>query len=228
EVLTIEEDEVSDLTTSIDSIMGGGPESEFPSFETQNIDAGIACSLLPLRFLNFTALRYAELKYQLAWITADEINNSHFEVQRSNDGGKSFLKIGSITAYPDSREINHYQFIDHSAKPGQNYYRLKQIDLDGKFEYTPVRSVYFGNGSFNVEAYPNPVADVLYIQINDAEENGTIRLIDITGKEVLSMNSNAGSENIEVSVNALPPGAYTLLVNSGMNNYQQKIIITAN
>ena len=228
EVLSIQEDEVSDITTSIDSTMQGGPESEFPFFEPQEIDAGLACALLPLRFLNFTAMRFAELKTQLDWITADEINNSHFEIQRSNDGGKSFSKIGITTAYPNSRDVNHYQFIDHNAKPGQNYYRLKQIDLDGKYEYTPVRTVYFGNGKFNVEAWPNPASDVLYIQINDAEEKGTIRLIDITGKEVLLINSNAGSEKVEVSVNTLPPGAYTLLINAGLNNFQQKVIIVEN
>lgn len=228
EILSIQEDEVSDLTTSIDSIMGGGPESEFPFYQMQEIDPGLACALLPLRFLNFTATHYAELKSQLDWVTADEINNSHFEVQRSNDGGKSFSKIGTVHAHQDARDINHYQFIDHFAKPGQNYYRLKQIDLDGRSEYTPVRNVYFGNGKFNVEAWPNPVSDVLFIQINDAEESGTIRLIDISGREVLFMNSNSGSEKVEVSVNTFPPGAYTLLIDTGMNKYQQKIIITGN
>ena len=57
------------------------------------------------------------------------------------------------------------------------------------------------------------------------EESGTIRLIDITGKDVLSMSSNPGSEKIELSVNNVPPGAYTLLIKAGMNNFQQKIIV---
>lgn len=228
ETLTIQEDEVSDITTSIDSVMGGGPESEFPFYQTQMVDPVIACELLPLRFLNFTATKYAELKSKLDWLTADEINNSHFEIERSNDGGKTFFKIGTVTAYSDLREVNHYSFIDHHAKPGHNYYRLKQMDKDDRHEYTPVRNVYFSNGVFNVMAFPNPVADVLTIQINDAEETGTIQLIDITGKEMIHLAFDAGSEDIKIAVNAIPAGAYTLLITSGMNRHQQKIIIVGN
>ncbi|HUR31385.1 MAG TPA: T9SS type A sorting domain-containing protein, partial [Saprospiraceae bacterium] len=226
--ISIAEDQVGDLTVSIDSVMGGGVEDEYPSYVTYSIDSSIDCSILPVRFLNFTASRYDNLMSQLDWTTADETNNDYFEVQRSNDGGASFQKIGIVDASLIPRSINNYQFIDSFAKSGQNYYRLKQFDTDGKFMFSPVRNVLFGLGKFTVSAYPNPVADILNINIESADEPGKIFLYDILGREVMSIDFESGFSENQATVYALEPAVYTLVVTTGINHYEQKIVVIDN
>jgi hypothetical protein len=119
------------ISVSLDSVMNGGPEDEFPAYETYTIDSIAECGLLPLRVLSFNAAPFADLTSQLTWATAEEINTSHFEVQRSNDGGHTFFKIGIVNTNENFATVNHYQFIDKDAQQGKNYYRLKQIDTDG-------------------------------------------------------------------------------------------------
>ena len=226
--IDIIEDTVTDLTTSVDSAMGGGPYTEFPSYVTSTLDSTLDCSILPLRFLSFTAIRYGELKSQLDWITVDEVNNAHFEIQRSTDGGASFQSLGIVPAYAQPRAINHYQFIDEHASVGQNYYRLKQVDLDDKFQYSPVRNVFFGEGAFSVTAWPNPVADVLSVKINHAESGGIVKLIDVSGKEVFSEDFGIDVSEIKLMVSSMMPGAYTLSVTTGSNRFEEKIVVVKN
>lgn len=213
------------LSVSIDSANGGAPVDEFPSYATYTIDSTLDCSVLPLRFLHFTATRYAELQSQLDWTTADEINTSYFEIQRSNDGGASFYIIGSVEASRTPQTINKYLFIDEDAKPGNNYYRLKQFDRDGQFQFSPVRNVFFGTGAFIARVWPNPVADQLFINIQHASSAGTIQLIDIVGKEIISLNFENGFSDNRLFVDSLEPGVYTLLVKSGSEQYEQKIVV---
>jgi hypothetical protein len=226
--INIIEDEVTDLTASIDSVGGGGAETEYPSYVTSTLDSTLDCSILPLRFLSFTASRYDDRVSNLEWITVDEMNNSHFEIQRSTDGGFSFQPIGTVSAHTEPRAINYYQFFDQHAHSGQNYYRLKQIDLDDKFQYSQVKNVFFGDGAFIVNAFPNPVADILFLKINHAEETGRIMLFDVSGKEVFSKECAMTDEDIKVNVNGLQPGTYTLVVTSGANRYEDKIIVVGN
>ena len=68
----------------------------------------------------------------LSWKTASEINNSHFEIERSNNG-KDFIKIGEIAGQGTSNSTKRYQFTDKNPGSAQQYYRLKQVDFDGKF-----------------------------------------------------------------------------------------------
>lgn len=225
--INIVEDEVTDLTASIDSI-NGPAVTEYPSYVTSTLDSTLDCSILPLRFLSFTANRYDERISLLEWITVDEMNNSHFEIQRSTDGGNSFQSIGTVPAHTEPRAINYYQFLDQQAHAGQNYYRLKQIDLDDRFQYSQVRNVFFGSGAFIVKAWPNPVADILFININHAEEAGKIMLIDVSGKEILTQEFAMNEEDIKVDVNLLQPGTYTLVVTSGANRYEDKIVVVEN
>ena len=227
-VIEIVEDSTTDLTTSIDSTMGGGPESEFPSYVTSTLDSTLDCSILPLRFLNFTAIPVAYLQSQLDWVTVDEMNNSHFDIQRSNDAGKSFNKIGEVKGYANPRAINHYKYLDKHAKQGFNYYRLKQIDLDDQFQYSPVRSVYFGEGEFSITIWPNPVSDILFIRINQMEISGTLQVIDNLGKEVITRELQAGESNINLPVHHLHPGTYNVSLHIGAVTHEERIVVARN
>ncbi len=224
ESLNIVEDEATNLTTSID-LTGGGFVSEEPGYTTYTVSSDLECVTLPLWWLQFQASRYDELMAQLDWTTTDEINNSHFEIQRSNDNGRNFLTIGRVDAVSRDQAINSYQFIDLKAMAGKNYYRLKQVDFDGKYDFSPVRTVTFTSGAFSVKAWPNPASTEVTISINHADDSGKIILVDITGKQLVNKDFERGASDHELVVEDLQPGMYTLVVISGNNSYVEKIVI---
>ncbi len=222
--INLGEDMTTGYTTSID-LTGGGFVSEFPTYSTYAASWDQNCVTLPLHWLEFSALRYAELMSQIDWTTTDEINTSYFEIQRSNDNTRNFVTIGTVNAASISEPVNTYQFIDRKAMVGKNYYRIKQVDFDGKYEFSPARTVTFTSGVFNVTAWPNPASSDVTISINHADESGQITLIDLTGKPVFNQDFDRGTSDHALTVDHLQPGMYTLLVTSGDNRYVEKIVV---
>lgn len=93
-------------------------------------------SVLPVNFISLNGKLDGD-KAILTWSTATEFNNKGFEVQRSNDS-KNFYDMGFVNEHNNSSEINTYTYTDVKVAGGSNYYRLKQIDNDGKFTYSSV------------------------------------------------------------------------------------------
>lgn len=100
--------------------------------------ADLTSSPLPVDLISFTA-SISEFFVELNWSTASEVNNSHFEIYKSLDT-ENFERIGYVNGNGNSQYIVEYQFIDHNLK-GAQFYRLKQVDFDGQFEYSDVVSV---------------------------------------------------------------------------------------
>ncbi len=107
---------------------------------------------LPLHLLEFKAEKIANKKVLLTWKTADEVNSSHFDVERSFTG-LSWEKIAVVATIGQPGAEQSYQLTDQSPSNNYNYYRLKQIDIDNKFEYSPVRLIAFDN-SAAIKIYP--------------------------------------------------------------------------
>ncbi|MDH3651252.1 MAG: right-handed parallel beta-helix repeat-containing protein, partial [Saprospiraceae bacterium] len=124
------------------------------------IDVGVyeSAALLPISLVEFKAEAQSPDAVTLTWITASEINNDYFNVERSNDG-EAFNSIGSITSYGSNSQLElRYAFIDENPLNGRAYYRLKQTDFDGAFTYGPIRIIE-RNNSHESLAYPNPFVD---------------------------------------------------------------------
>ena len=121
------------------------------------------------------------------WATANEINLSHFVVQRSADG-KVFKSVGSVAAKGNS----FYSFIDElktkDQLPKTLYYRLQSIDKDGKYSFSDVRQVSFVNQQ-SVKIYPNPAKNSVTISCSNAKEISIINNIGITIKQFSNSNS---------------------------------------
>lgn len=133
--------------------------------------------LLPLTWKSFTAKLQQE-SVLLTWETANEINNDHFEVEHSTDG-INFSKIGEVTA---GNTIYHFTHNDPAA--GKNYYRIKQVDKDGKFSYSSVQLVAVNSDS-KVSVYPTLVTNELTISINDQLfGQGKLMIRDMTGRTI--------------------------------------------
>jgi hypothetical protein len=225
EYLDIVEDVTTDLTTSIDLTNNGGPITEFPGFTPAVLNWNQECIVLPLTWLDFQARRYDELVSKLDWSTADEINTAYFEVQRSNDNGRNFQTIGRVEATSVPTAVNAYQFMDRKALTGKNYYRIRQVDYDGRYDFSPIRTVTFATGKFAAKAWPNPASEEMTITIDHAVRDGRVLLVDFTGRQVREIDFNAGSTSHTLTVNDLQPGMYTLLISSGDDRLVEKIVI---
>ncbi|MBS1496154.1 MAG: T9SS type A sorting domain-containing protein [Bacteroidetes bacterium] len=180
---------------------------------------GIA-NILPLHLLYFTATKQ-EQKALLQWQTTNEINCSHFEIQRSSNR-IDFTKIGSTPA-ANSSGTHSYSFTDNLPVSGINYYRLVQVDLDGRFTYSPIVKLEFETNSQGIHVYPNPAANKISIAYTGHQKNVTLSIFDANGKQVmLKTFSNQGLLQTDVSM--LTNGVYIVLLNDEAQQTQTKFI----
>ncbi len=160
-------------------------------------------------------------KVNLAWKTATETNNSHFLIQRRWDTG-SFRTIGRKKGRGTTVEPHTYRFNDFSKRTGTLYYRLKQVDYDGTYEYSDVEAVNLrkssSNGPLAIQTvWPNPFTDVLRIQLHGLHQSGKgeVRLRSVSGHLVKQKTfiSDATNERISLeNLGGLPAGTYGLRV----------------
>jgi len=167
---------------------------------------------LPVSLTSFNA---ALLKGQstLTWETASETNNKGFEVLRSIDG-KEFTKIDFVNAKGqngNSSTALSYTYVDRTAKAGVNYYKLNQVDLDGKTElFKDVKSVNVSLAG-GVIVFPNPATTYVSVNAGSADFKGVkYEFFDASGKKVLSESAKA--EQQDISLGKLPASVYYLKI----------------
>lgn len=162
---------------------------------------------LPVKLARFEAAAERETA-RLYWETTEEVNASHFEVQRSLDG-RHWHRLGEVKARGNSTTLQEYTFSDHSPAEGVNYYRLRMIDTDGTFEYSDLRSLNFTLPDTEITLAPNPVSDVLKVNLRDNTGVRKIRLYSLEGQVLLNQNeyTDAG-----IAVRQLPAGLYFLTI----------------
>jgi hypothetical protein len=185
-------------------------------FEFADIDVG---GVLPLRLLSFDAFKKGNTA-KLEWKTDNEINTSHFDIERSIDGVR-FIKIGTVAALNTSG-INHYDFIDAQPSKGVNLYRLRQVDKNSREEFSGTAKVLF-SGSLNFIVYPNPATDKLKLQLSD---NGKwiSSIYDAAGRLVKQQSYNSGSTLLEISITTLAKGNYVIVLSNGLEQLTGKFV----
>lgn len=166
-------------------------------------------SPLPVEIVSFEA-NVVKSDVELKWITASELNNSHFEIERSFDGQR-FDKLTVVEGAGTTADLQTYKFMDETALAGINYYRLKQVDLDGGHEYLNVVTVNIETESPVISVLPNPVKDVARVRVEmGAVEAVDLQLLDTNGKLVKTIKiTNVGSIQ-EVNMEDVPAGIYFL------------------
>ena len=181
---------------------------------------------MPVKLSDFTATK-KENTVQLNWKTLSETNFSGFNIERSIDG-KNFETIGNIVAKGTASE---YTFVDNKLPTADKltiYYRLKQLDNNGKFDYSVVKSLTINNLPLTINFYPNPAKNNLFVSLGKIERsNATINLIDITGKIVKTQtitNTNSNS-SISIDVSNINKGVYFLVIKDGQNTNTNKVIV---
>ncbi|MFZ1678237.1 MAG: T9SS type A sorting domain-containing protein [Saprospiraceae bacterium] len=223
ESITIQEDVVTDLTTSID--LGNGIYiSEFPTFEPVTIGKRQDVPGKPMLLLDFKGIPAGDFLSQLDWSIAQMVNTTQFVIERSTDG-VVFAPIGSLDAEGNSGHIQSYQFFDKEAVAGDNYYRLMQVNAQDDREYSPVRIVNFSPKYFSVSYAPNPADEYIEVDINGSKELNTIRLMDGSGRVVLHENIESSMTKFNMDIKKLNAGIYVLEVISGREKFSDKVVI---
>jgi hypothetical protein len=186
---------------------------------------GYSSALLPVELIRFTARAVDNEYISLEWTTATEIENDGFEIQRSANG-VDFEAIGWVNGNGNSTAKNDYSFNDYEAVLGVNYYRLKQIDFDGQFEYSKIVSAKMGaDASISyLSVYPNPTKGDLFVEIEaDNQSLSNIRIYNHMGQQVGNAKHHivAGKNKLMVNTQNLISGTYLIIVESN-----EKIITT--
>lgn len=137
---------------------------------------------LPVELITFEAA-VNENVVHITWSTATEENNSHFDIERSSDG-VTYERIGTIDGNGTTFDQQDYEFEDKNVQTGRHYYRLKQVDYDGQFEYSGVLTVDF-SAEISVAIAPNPITQNSKLNIRLTQfENVDFVIFDMTGKIV--------------------------------------------
>lgn len=174
----------------------------------------LAQPVLPIELIFFTA-KAQNCEAKLTWATATEVNNAYFEIQRSRDG-YAFETIEKIAGAGTTEATQHYQFMDENPL-ANNYYRLKQVDFDGQFDYSDIEIVNTNNcqGTGTISVYPNPVRNDLTVELTVAQDGeAQVVIFDYSGKQItdLSVNLNSGVNAVPVSTSHLQAGIYFVQV----------------
>ncbi len=162
---------------------------------------------VPIHLLAFSAKAVSNNAVQTKWITSSESNSSHFVLERSQNG-ITFNAINTIPAAGYSNLELSYEATDPSPFSGRSFYRLKMVDLDGSFKYSPVASVTINEIS-RIEIYPNPVISNLFIDIHRPDPK-KIMLFNEKGQTILFRSPVSGINKIDLKT--LPAGIYWLKI----------------
>ena len=175
---------------------------------------------LPVELTSFTAQTKSNA-VELKWNTATELNNYGFEIQRKIEQNESWTKIGFVRGNGNSNSPKNYNFADPNVTSGKYYYRLKQIDNDGKFEYSKIVEVNLSNPDVYElnQNYPNPFNPVTIIKY-EIPKAGKVKLVifDMLGREVKTLineNKEPGRYDVQFDASKLASGTYLYKIQAG-------------
>jgi len=170
---------------------------------------------LPVNLVNFSAVINPGVGTQLIWRTAQERNNKGFEVERSLDG-ENFETIDFVKGFGNSDKIQSYTYLVSGEESA--FYRLKQIDFDGKFEYSQIVSVTSEIGA--VALSPNPFVNE--IKLNSVNTIEKVEIVDLTGKVLIT--ETLRNQMAEIKTDHLSNGVYFINITQGGSVQTKRIV----
>ncbi len=178
-------------------------------FSATGIDRITAATFgaLPVTLTHFS-VENVEKGVHLVWKTTFETGSDFYEVQRSADA-KTWEILTILEASRESQSLQRYSFTDNAPQTGINYYRLRIVDSDGTYAFSPIRNVV-NEGSIAVKAFPNPAAHSLLVELTDWRRVQRLQLLDLLGKTWYTTDQ-AGFSN-QIDTRNLLPGMYLVQV----------------
>ncbi|GAB2864466.1 hypothetical protein GCM10027044_26530 [Hymenobacter ruber] len=197
-----------------------------------NCDAeapSIRCKALPVELVLFNAQVLDDQKVGLDWVTASEKNSRAFVVERSSDG-KVFRELSSVAAAGTTQQQTTYHATDEQPLPGTSYYRLRQIDLDGTYDFSPVRAVKVGRFGSGFAVYPGYSAQEWVVSTSLPVETlaqgpATVRVLDALGRllQVPCAGDAAQPGQWVLDLRSLPTGVYVVRLLTAAGSFSQRI-----
>ncbi|MFN5136113.1 MAG: T9SS type A sorting domain-containing protein [Chitinophagaceae bacterium] len=185
-----------------------------------------AGSPLPVTLLNFDAILKTD-KVNLSWTTTDHTNFSHFVLQRSSDG-KNFKDVVTMTHVTVNSAINLYNYKDDvNGMSNMVYYRLQMVDVDTKFQYSPVRMVRLNAANtVKIQTFPNPVTSELRVTIptNWQEKTTTYEIYNSNGSLINRTQIARAPQVQQFNVQSLGSGNYIIRVTNGQEVSSSKFV----
>ncbi len=208
-------------------VTDGGPSGN--NSDVVAIDQFNYAQITPITLLNFSAVSATENKVNLLWATGCEINNAFFSIERSLDG-KAFSEIGKVATQGNVCATQEYMYSDETIAALKSvtsvYYRLKQVDIDGKYSYSnivllklrnkgklDIVNTYFNSGTLNIKFN------------NEAQEKATISITDLTGKIILTntVQTQIGVNNFAYDMGRFGAGVYLVTINNNTEKVSKMI-----
>ena len=180
------------------------------------------CSVLPVKLLSFEASKSTNNSVRINWSTIQEINLARFEIERSADGRK-WQSIHQLTVPGNSDQVKNYQWVDINPLQGNNYYRLRSVNMDGTYEFSAVRTINI-NTKNQFTIFPNPAKNQVNLQIPIASgEAAQIELFNAQGIRVMLSKTN--SSLINLPVQSFGRGIYQIRVTRNGNAETSRLIL---
>ena len=177
---------------------------------------------LPVELIDFNAIALKN-EVKLSWVTAMELNNDFFSIERSTDGYR-FEEIAKVNGNGSTTKVSKYDYIDKSPKAGISYYRLKQTDYDGKFSFSDIKTVEFRVDQ-EINIYPSNVQDVITIETDNVISNDLNYMItDLNGKILKTGLIAKNSMQNQLNVSDLQTGFYFITIQNNYKSQTQKFI----
>ena len=177
---------------------------------------------LPVQLTSF-AVNVTGKVVEISWTTASEFNNSHFNIEHSIDGA-NFRAIDEIAGYGTTQEKQSYSYTHTIPAIGTNYYRLKQVDYDGAFEYSDIRVVEIKRAG---KIVINPSAAIAEITIRLAEntgDNNQIGIYDMMGRTVMMSAFDGTLDAKTIDISNLEKGYYVVRVQAGSEVFTERFM----
>ena len=182
------------------------------------------CSMLPVEFVSFAG-QSVNNTVRLSWQTATEINNAGFDIQKSKSGTGDWQTIGFKEGRANTDTATNYDFTDENPFVGTNYYRLKQTDYDGAFEYSKVVTVDYSSQTASFSVAPNPSRGRVNLNLdNPLQADAEVTILDSSGKVVSKNIFNTSETHLTVDIEQ--QGVYFVSVRIGHRLLRERVVVT--
>ncbi len=187
--------------------------------------------VVPVELISFSASiidNYVELK----WVTATEVNNAGFDIERKNAMNEKWKVIHFVKGFGTSTEIRNYSFVDKEVTPGKYSYRLKQVDYEGSYEYSNVveANIKLPAKYELLQNYPNPFNPSTTIQFNLPKESFTkLEIFNVVGEKVETLVSeplSVGIYKYKWDAGGYSSGVYFYRITTGNFVQTKKLLLT--
>jgi|GEM_PF-873192 len=195
------------------------------STEVSNLYNYYSASPLPLKWVSFTAQARGD-HVDLHWQAANVTNNDHFDIERSA-GGNSFSTIGSLSNNSGEMDISgggSYRFTDPAPVEGDDLYRIRQVDIDGRYSWSPTVEVRVTPQAEGIYLRANPVRDAVTLVNTRQQMVRALQVLDLSGRVIISRTCNSPNNLISENVGWLKPGYYFLRISTGENAMTMRFI----